>query len=268
MGQRLYHIFACPLSRKYVCVMGGESGSITIILIVYIVTGFCQWRSFTYAIGKGSLIVRSNYCTLDSSSMMQCLSPLRSLRLRRLTSLHCGNLKALSKAARLGTASKNEKEPPTQPVTSLPATVDNASGTPAEKRLEKFIPLTRRALLRMLMDEKDFLKTAEKQLMEGVAASLDAKYSKRFYSILEHCKVSFSYHCEKHLPVSTQFSIIANLSLVHKPHPLYLWLWIADSPLLPECAGSCTLNRKEDTLSCNYIPHCVDTYLLCPLSSK
>lgn len=57
------------------------------------------------------------------------------------------------------------------------------------KRLEKFIPVTRRALLRALMEEKGLLSTKEKQLMENVAAALDAKYSKRFYSILEQAKV-------------------------------------------------------------------------------
>lgn len=155
-------------------------------------------RPFTHTMGKGS------HCSLFITHLidMQCL--LTHFRPGRLANLHCGSLKALHKsAARLSTASDG-KEPPTQPVPSLlPATVDNASSTPA-KRLERFIPLTRRALLRMLMDEKEFLKTAEKQLMENVAASLDAKYSKRFYSILEHCKVSFSYHCEKHLPVFDQ----------------------------------------------------------------
>ena len=123
------------------------------------------------------------------------LSPLKTLLPKRLTGLHCWNLKALPKAARFGTATPDRKEPPTKPAPSplLPATVDSGSGTPANKRMERFIPLTRRVLLRMLMDEKDFLKTADKQLMENVAASLDAKYSKMFYSILEHCKVSVSY---------------------------------------------------------------------------
>ena len=59
--------------------------------------------------------------------------------------------------------------------------------------LEKFIPLTRRTLLRMLMEEEGLLSSADKRQMESVAASLDATYSKRFYSILEQSKVSTVY---------------------------------------------------------------------------
>ncbi len=68
--------------------------------------------------------------------------------------------------------------------------VSNAlDGSKTEKEVEKFIPLTRRALLRMLMEDERLLRSDDKRLMEKVAAALDAKYSKRFYSILEQAKV-------------------------------------------------------------------------------
>ncbi len=58
-----------------------------------------------------------------------------------------------------------------------------------EIRLEKFIPVTRRTLLRTLVEEKGFLKNEEREKMESLGASLDAKYSQTFYSILEEAKV-------------------------------------------------------------------------------
>ena len=58
-----------------------------------------------------------------------------------------------------------------------------------EIRLEKFIPVTRRTLLRTLVEEKGFLENEEREKMESLGASLDAKYSQTFYSILEEAKV-------------------------------------------------------------------------------
>ena len=60
-----------------------------------------------------------------------------------------------------------------------------------ERRPEKFIPLTRRALLRLLLEDRGLLQdSGDKRSMSSVAAALDAKYSKMFYSILEQSKVS------------------------------------------------------------------------------
>jgi hypothetical protein len=66
------------------------------------------------------------------------------------------------------------------------------TGLRREEKREKFIPVTRRALLRMLMEDEGLLTSGseDKRLMSNVAAALDAKYSKRFYSILEQSKVS------------------------------------------------------------------------------
>ncbi len=71
-----------------------------------------------------------------------------------------------------------------------PATAITSIGvSPDNERLEKFIPVTRRMLLRVLVEDKELLTSHQKMLMEKIAAALDAKYSKRFYSILEQTKV-------------------------------------------------------------------------------
>lgn len=69
----------------------------------------------------------------------------------------------------------------------LPAVTGKASNS--SKRLEKFIPVTRRNLLRILMEDEKLLSSDEKRLMENLAAALDAKYFKKFYGILEQSKV-------------------------------------------------------------------------------
>ena len=58
------------------------------------------------------------------------------------------------------------------------------------RELERFIPVTRRSLLQLLREDKSLLSSEDKQSLETLVASLDAKYSQRFYSILEETKVS------------------------------------------------------------------------------
>ena len=67
--------------------------------------------------------------------------------------------------------------------------VMSLSTTNTSPNVEKFIPVTRRTLLRVLMKDSGLLNSEQKMHMEKVAAALDAKYSKRFYSILEQAKV-------------------------------------------------------------------------------
>ena len=68
-------------------------------------------------------------------------------------------------------------------------TTDSSSVSIDDERLEKFIPVTRRTLLRVLLEDKGLFSSKQKKHMETVAAALDAKYSKRFYSVLEQAKV-------------------------------------------------------------------------------
>ena len=58
-----------------------------------------------------------------------------------------------------------------------------------ENRLEKFIPVPRRTLLKELMNEEGLLNWKERGLMERLAAAMDAYYSQKFYAILEEAKV-------------------------------------------------------------------------------
>ena len=58
-----------------------------------------------------------------------------------------------------------------------------------EREQEKFIPVTRRALIGKLLEEEGMLSRQEKQSMERLTAGLDAHYSHKFYSILEETKV-------------------------------------------------------------------------------
>lgn len=58
-----------------------------------------------------------------------------------------------------------------------------------ENRREKFIPVTRRSLVRRLAEEEGLLNWEEKRLLENFAAALDARFSQRFQGILEETKV-------------------------------------------------------------------------------
>ena len=92
-------------------------------------------------------------------------------------------------------------------IVPLPATDTRSLSILDNGRLEKFIPVTRRTLLRMIVEDKELLDSYQKKLMEKVAAAMDTKYSNRFYSILEQAKVS----CYFDLYVIQQREI---------PHPL------------------------------------------------
>ena len=58
-----------------------------------------------------------------------------------------------------------------------------------EKQKEKFIPVTRRTLVKKLVEEEGLLNWEEKRLLESFAASLDTYYSQKFYALLEEAKV-------------------------------------------------------------------------------
>ena len=58
-----------------------------------------------------------------------------------------------------------------------------------EGKKEKFIPVTRRSLLRRLGEEEGLLNWEERGLLERFAAALDARFSQRFQAILEEAKV-------------------------------------------------------------------------------
>ena len=58
-----------------------------------------------------------------------------------------------------------------------------------ERQEEKFIPVTRRTLVKKLVEEEGLLSWEEKRLVEPFAASLDTYYSQKFYALLEEAKV-------------------------------------------------------------------------------
>lgn len=64
-----------------------------------------------------------------------------------------------------------------------------------ERRLERFIPVTQRTILQLLVKDKHLLSSEDKRLLETLVSSLDAKYSQRFYGILEETKV-----CDMFMP--------------------------------------------------------------------
>ena len=57
-----------------------------------------------------------------------------------------------------------------------------------EETRQKFIPVTRRALVRRLAEEEGLLSWDEKRLLENLAAALDARFSQRFKTLLEETK--------------------------------------------------------------------------------
>ena len=119
-----------------------------------------------------SLYFRSNQLAINGLCCRRFLS-LRSLLTRIATPL-------LNSSSKLK-ANQNEDQPTTlQDVKSL---------EPEKRRLQKFIPVTRRILFHKLLEEKRLLNSSEKRLMNNVAAALDAKFSQKFYRILEESKV-------------------------------------------------------------------------------
>ena len=62
-----------------------------------------------------------------------------------------------------------------------------------ELRLERFIPVTRRSLVRRLGEEEGLLNWQERQKLETFASALDARFSQRLQGILEETKVCLMY---------------------------------------------------------------------------
>lgn len=58
-----------------------------------------------------------------------------------------------------------------------------------EPRGEKFIPVTRRSLVRRLGEEENLLNWQEREKLETFASALDARFSQRLQGILEETKV-------------------------------------------------------------------------------
>ena len=128
-----------------------------------------------------------------------CLSRACSLKgrssnhLRRVTAVHHSRYVSSTcqttakeqpeKALVASQDSTNEPEQPEAPSKAL------TSPPEASQRLDKFIPVTRRSLFRALVEDQGLLSSGDRGLMENLAASLDATYSKKFYSILEQAKV-------------------------------------------------------------------------------
>ena len=57
---------------------------------------------------------------------------------------------------------------------------------------EKFIPITRRSVIRHLMQEKNFLTEKEQKDFEKLALALDAAIINRHHDILQDLKVTFA----------------------------------------------------------------------------
>ena len=66
-------------------------------------------------------------------------------------------------------------------------------------REEKFIPVTRRSLVRRLGEEEGLLSWEEREKLEIFAAALDARFSQRFQGCLEEAKVNT--HTHTHTPL-------------------------------------------------------------------
>ena len=61
--------------------------------------------------------------------------------------------------------------------------------TTEQQRREKFIPVTRRSLMRRLRDEEGLLNWEERDKLESFAAALDSHFSQRFQATLQEAKV-------------------------------------------------------------------------------
>ena len=67
-----------------------------------------------------------------------------------------------------------------------------------EQRREKFIPVTRRSLLRRLREEEGLLNWREREKLDSFASSLDSCFSQRFLATLQEAKVSETTHTHSH----------------------------------------------------------------------
>ena len=74
-------------------------------------------------------------------------------------------------------------------VEKIPSTDKTPVPLHSERRMEKFIPVTRRVLVSKLMAEEGLLNGQERRLMERFAAALDTCFYQRFYAMLEETKV-------------------------------------------------------------------------------
>lgn len=87
-------------------------------------------------------------------------------------------------------ARRKQELSPAVPQTVQEKTASSDPKSPhSEKRMEKFIPVTRGVLVSKLMAEDGLLNWQEKRLLENFAAALDAFFSQRFYAMLEETKV-------------------------------------------------------------------------------
>ena len=74
-------------------------------------------------------------------------------------------------------------------------------------RKDKFIPVTRRSLVRRVREEEGLLNWEEREKLEAFAAALDARFSQRFLGILDGAKVSvrpYGAVCASHRTPPTQ----------------------------------------------------------------
>lgn len=128
---------------------------------------------------------RLTSCTFINTKRLYSVSAanLSQSWLRRMTAIF------RTTAGKRPSSSSEDKVGRDKRATAIVPTQNQVEKLVEDRRLEKFIPVTRRALLRALVEEKELLSSEEKRLMESVAAALDAKYSKKFYSILEQAKV-------------------------------------------------------------------------------
>ena len=72
------------------------------------------------------------------------------------------------------------------------AKIEGAEAADELSRQEKFIPVTRRSLIRRLREEEGFLNWEERERLEAFAAALDARFSQRFLGTLGEAKVGNS----------------------------------------------------------------------------
>lgn len=54
---------------------------------------------------------------------------------------------------------------------------------------ERYIPITRKSIIRFLMEEKDFLTDEEKKAFHDFALALDSAIVNKYHSILQELKV-------------------------------------------------------------------------------
>ena len=109
-------------------------------------------------------------------------------------------------------------------------TVGEAWNGPRE---EKFIPVTRRSLVRWLGEEEGLLSWEEREKLEVFAAALDARFSQRFQGCLKEAKVNT--HTHTHTHIHTHYCLLspANSPLPH--HSICMMQWILIKTLWQHC---------------------------------